>query len=121
MNLEHLIPVIVAVFVTGVTITASLIAVIFRWLKRTVERNEEKLDKDIGNLRDKFHDNVRSNTHRVNELRQQITTLQQMILQDVIERQKMATVDTENYSRLLEKYDKLREFVEADKSRQSEI
>ena len=65
----------------GLTITITLIGIIFSWLKARIDRNEEKADKDIREFRQHMQDRLRTLGHEDREIRGNIDDLHQIFIE----------------------------------------
>lgn len=72
----------------GLTITLTLIGIIFSWLKGRIDRNEERLDKDVRELRQQMLDRLRSLGHEDREQKSNIDALHKLIIETLARRKK---------------------------------
>jgi len=71
--------VIMALLGFGLSITLTLIGIIFSWLKGRIDKNEERIDKEIRELRAHIFDRLRSLGHEDREMKGNITDLFKMM------------------------------------------
>lgn len=67
----------------GLTITLTLIGIIFSWLKARIDKNEEKADKDVRELRQHTQDRLRTLGHEDREIRGNVDDLHKIFTEYV--------------------------------------
>lgn len=72
--------VVLGVLGFGITITITLLGIIFSWLKARIDKNEERIDKDIRDLRQQMLDRLRTLGHEDREMKGNIDDLHKMII-----------------------------------------
>lgn len=72
--------IILAILTLGISITMTLMGIIFTWLKGRIDRNEERIDKDIRELRAHTQARLRSLGHEDREMKGNITDLFKMMV-----------------------------------------
>lgn len=72
--------IILAILTLGISITMTLMGIIFTWLKGRIDRNEERIDKDIRELRAQTQARLRSLGHEDREMKGNITDLFKMMV-----------------------------------------
>lgn len=72
--------VVLGVLGFGITVTITLLGIIFSWLKARIDKNEERIDKDIRDLRQQMLDRLRTLGHEDREMKGNIDDLHKMII-----------------------------------------
>lgn len=66
----------------GITVTLTLMGIIFSWLKSRIDKNEQKSYEDISALSDYVNTRLRSLGHEDREIRGMIENLWKVLLDD---------------------------------------
>lgn len=80
--------VILGIMGVGISVTLTLIGIIFSWLKGRIDKNEERIDKEIRELRQQTLDRLRSLGHEDREQKGNIDMLHKLIIEQLARRKK---------------------------------
>lgn len=72
--------IILGILGLGITITLTLVGIIFSWLKGRIDKNEDKIDKQMSQLRAEILDRLRTLSHEDREQRSMIDGLTKIII-----------------------------------------
>ncbi len=68
---------------SGITITLTLVGIIFSWLRNRIDRNEESHEKQISELRTQYEERFRSVYHELRDKQSQLDGLLKMMIEDI--------------------------------------
>lgn len=88
MDNDNWLQIVLGLLGLGLSVTLTLIGIIFSWLKTRIDRNEEKLEKELSELRQQMLDRLRTLGHEDREIRTKIDGIWQLFIQSLRERKK---------------------------------
>ncbi len=68
---------------SGITVTLTLVGIIFSWLRNRIDRNEVSHDKQIGELRRQYEERFRSVYHELRDKQSQLDGLLKMMVENI--------------------------------------
>lgn len=88
MDSDNWLQVVLGLLGLGITITLTLIGIIFSWMRARIEKNEERFDRSIAELRHQTLERLRSLGHEDRDIRAQIDGLTKLFIDDMRSRKK---------------------------------
>ena len=88
MPQDSWVSVILGLLGIGITVTLSLLGIIFSWLKGRIDKNEEKFERGIADLEKKILERLRSLGHEDREIRAMLDGLKTLFIEDNITRRR---------------------------------
>jgi len=88
MDNDNWLQIVLGLLGLGLSVTLTLIGIIFSWLKTRIDRNEEKLEKELSELRQQMLDRLRTLGHEDRDIRTKIDGIWQLFIQSLRERKK---------------------------------
>ena len=83
MDSDNWVQVVLGLLGLGITITLTLIGIIFSWIRARIEKNEERFSRDMSELRQQMLERLRTLGHEDREIRSQIDGLMKLFIDDV--------------------------------------
>ena len=72
MNDDRWLQIILALLGLGLTITVTLLGILFTWLKSRIDKNEENFNREMSEFRQNMNDRLRSLGHEDRDIRSTI-------------------------------------------------
>lgn len=88
MNNEAFLEIIVAVLGAGLTITLTLLGLLFSWLKARIDKNEENCEKNLSEFKHYVDNRLRTLGHEDRDIRNKIDGIWQLFLADALQKDK---------------------------------
>ena len=82
MDHDNWLQILLGLLGLGITVTLTLMGIIFSWLKSRIDKNEQKSYEDISALSDYVNTRLRSLGHEDREIRGMIENLWKVLLDD---------------------------------------
>ena len=83
MDNDNWLQVILGLLGLGLTVTLTLIGIIFSWIRARIEKNEERFERNMSELRQQTLERLRSLGHEDRDIRAQIDGLMKLFIDDV--------------------------------------
>ena len=83
MDNDNWLQVILGLLGLGLTVTLTLIGIIFSWIRARIEKNEERFERNMSELRQQTLERLRSLGHEDRDIRSQIDGLMKLFIDDV--------------------------------------
>ncbi len=80
MDNENWVQIVLGLLGIGLSITLTLIGILFSWLKGRQDRNEERTEREISELRAQINERLRTLGHEDRDIRGQLNGLKDMLL-----------------------------------------
>ena len=88
MDHDNWLQILLGLLGLGITVTLTLMGIIFSWLKSRIDKNEQKTTDDLNALSEYVNTRLRSMGHEDREIRGMIENLWKLMLEDVRSRKK---------------------------------
>ena len=88
MNNEAFLEIIVAILSAGLTITLTLLGILFSWLKTRIDKNEEQCEKQLSEFKNYVATRLRTLGHEDRDIRNKIDGIWQLFLSNELNKDK---------------------------------
>lgn len=83
MDNDNWLQVILGLLGLGITVTLTLVGIIFSWIRARIEKNEERFERNMSELRQQTLERLRSLGHEDRDIRSQIDGLMKLFIEDI--------------------------------------